>query len=150
MSRCLGFKSCKIAHISESLRNQLLREIIHSSLTSSIRYKYDDLTFEYLHVLLDSLIKYPFSNSKAGLYNRATLVIYEWSDWFHTNPCREFLKRAGGMAQQVRALAAKCKELISTPIPHEKRRAPTLPDCSLTPMLHTCSYTHTHTTQNKC
>lgn len=60
MSRCLGFKSCKIAHISENLKNQL-REIIHSTLTSSIRYKCDELTFEYLQVLLDSLIKYPFS-----------------------------------------------------------------------------------------
>lgn len=91
MSQCLGFKPCKIAHISENLKNQL-REIIHSTLTSSIRYKCDELTFECLQVLLDSLIKYPFSINKADLYNRATLVIRDWSYWFHTNPCREFLE----------------------------------------------------------
>lgn len=40
-----------------------------------------------------------------------------------------FLKKSRGMAQLVRALDAKSKELISIPIPHDERRALTPTDC---------------------
>lgn len=49
-----------------------------------------------------------------------------------------FLKKSRGMAQLVRALDAKSKELISIPIPHDERRALTPTDCLFT-------RTHTHT-----